>query len=458
MAEQIGLGSEKEQCREREVVSQRHLFLGDREKLFDELCSVEVLRRGFRMVKKNHGAPGIDGVTVETFEKHLSKELYQLSHELASWTYQSQPVRRVEIPKPGKRGEVRLLGIPCLRDRVVQAALKVLIEPIWEPLFSASSYGFRPRRNQGQAVQAAKKLIATGKEHVVDIDLSKFFDRVHHDRLIFRLGQEIPDKRILRLIGTILRSGVMQDGLFSPTQIGTVQGSPLSPLLSNIVLDELDKELERRGLAFCRFADDCNIYVGSHKAALRVMDSIRKYIENRLKLVVNLDKSKVALAHQIKFLGMTIIAGTIAISSLSVQAAMTKIKELIPRRSYQTLEVTIQEINQWYKGWSNYYDMTEYPYQLVALEGHIRRRLRARIVTQQKNLRNLFNKLVQRHVPRRRAASVFYRNQRWWVLSHTRAVEQAYPNQWFKDDMGLFIRSDQKQPHWFPLTKRIKIS
>ena len=215
-------------------------------------------------------------------------------------------MRRVEIPKPGGHG-IRLLGVPAVRDRVVHATLKELIEPIFEAQFSTHSYGFRPERNQRQAVEAAREIVAGGKTYVVDIDLSKFFDRIHHDRLISRLSQHVSDKRILRLIGLLLRSGIMANGLVTPSTEGAVQGSPLSPLLSNIVLDELDKELERRGLEFCRFADDCNIFVKTPKAAERVMESVSGYIEKRLKLVVNQAKSQVARSDRVKFLGMTIV-------------------------------------------------------------------------------------------------------------------------------------------------------
>jgi len=224
-------------------------------------------------VRKNKGSPGVDGVTIEEFGSRLNEELTQLKEELESWCYKPSPVRRVEIPKPGGKG-IRLLGVPTVRDRVVHATLKALLEPIFEPLFSEHSYGFRPRRNQRQAVEAARRIVASGKPYVVDIDLSKFFDRIHHDRLIARLGQQIDDKRILRLIGLLLRSGIMANGLVTPSLEGAVQGSPLSPLLSNIVLDELDKELERRGLEFCRFADDCNLFVKTPKAAQRVMEGI----------------------------------------------------------------------------------------------------------------------------------------------------------------------------------------
>ncbi len=278
-------------------------LLNYQQTLFERVCSLEELKLAFESVKKNQGAAGIDGITIDQFEENLSEELVKLKRELESWTYYPNPVRRVEIPKP--QGGVRELGIPCIRDRVVQSSVKAILEPIFDPLFSEHSYGFRPKRNQRQAVEAAQKFVQSGKEYVVDIDLSKFFDRVCHDRLIHRLRQQVSDNRILRLIGISLRSGVLKDGLVSRTSEGTTQGSPLSPLLSNVVLDELDKELESRGLSFCRFADDCNIFVGTQKAANRVMQSVTKFIEKRLRLVVNQQKSKVALSRYVRFLGMT---------------------------------------------------------------------------------------------------------------------------------------------------------
>ncbi len=408
-------------------------------------------------MKKNKGSPGVDGVTIAEFESSLIEELSQLKEELESWTYRPSPVRRVEIPKPGGKG-IRLLGVPTVRDRVVHATLKALLEPIFEPLFSDHSYGFRPERNQRQAVEAARRIVAGGKPCVVDIDLSKFFDRIHHDRLISRLSQQVADKRILRLIGLLLRSGIMANGLVTPSTEGAVQGSPLSPLLSNIVLDELDKELERRGLEFCRFADDCNLFVKTPKAAQRVMESISGYIEKRLKLVVNQEKSQVARSDRVKFLGMTIVGKTIAISHKALQTAMAKVKELTPRGTHQTLEKTLEEINSWYVGWAGYFGMTYYPAQLKKIEAHIRRRLRSRLVDQQKSRRNLFNKLIKRGVSRRQAANAVFSNNKRWVLSNTFAVTRAYPNRWFIKEMGQIIRSDKQLAHWFDIRQWISLA
>jgi len=250
----------------------------------------------------------------------------------------------------------------------------------------------------------------------------------------------------------------MRDGLVSQTPEGTVQGSPLSPLLSNVVLDELDKELERRGLEFCRFADDCNIFVGSEKAANRVMENIGKFIENKLKLLVNRDKSKVAMSKYVKFLGMTIIAGTIAISSVSMKRAMAKVKALTPRGTYLTLEKSVERINNWYMGWSVYYRMTQYPSQLRKIEAHIRRRLRSRLIGQQKRRRYLFDKLVKRKVHRGLAAKTVFSNKGRWALSHTRAVERAYSNRFFINEMGLKIRSTEKHPYWFGPKRWVEVT
>jgi group II intron reverse transcriptase/maturase len=429
----------------------------DSKYLFEQLCTEKKLLEGWREVKRNRGTSGSDGQTIETFETQLHEEIKRLRQELESWTYEPQPVRRVEIPKPDGSG-IRLLGVPCIRDRVIQTSIKQLLEPILDPLFSVSSYGFRPGKNQEQAVVAAQKIVQSGKRYVVDIDLSQFFDRVNQDRLLGRLSKMIEDKRILKLIGKTLRSGVMKNGMISPTTEGTTQGSPLSPLLSNIVLDELDKEIEKRGLEHCRFADDCNIFVKTPKAAERIMKSISEFIEKKLKLVVNQAKSKVAESSLVKFLGMTIVDGARAIAKKSICRAMDKVKELTPRGTHKKLEDTIEQINSWYMGWSNYYSMTQYPSQLKAIESHIRRRLRSRIIDQQKSRRNLFQKLLKRGVSRTRAAATSFSNKKRWALSHTPALEVAYPNRWFINEMNLQTRSNEKREHWFDIKKWIRLT
>lgn len=446
----------KKQLTMKGKLRQRNLFEDERS-LFEKLCDPVKLRAGFKAVKKNGGAPGIDGITIKEFGSRQEEELAQLQVELKNWCYEPKPVRRVEIPKPGKGAGVRLLGVPCTRDRVVHATIKQLLEPILDPNFSDHSYGFRPGYNQRQAVESAQRIVKSGKEYVVDIDLSKFFDRINHDRLIYLLSAHIDDKRILRLIGMILRSGIMKDGLVEPTKEGTTQGSPLSPLLSNVVLDELDKELERRGLEFCRFADDCNIFVRSSKSAERVMKSISKFIEGKLKLKINRDKSKTGRSCDVKFLGMTIIDGARVISAISMKRAMQKVKELTPRGTYLTLEQTMKRINTWYKGWSGYYLMTQYPSQLRNIEAHIRRRLRSRFVDQQKKRRHLFKKLIKRGVSYGSACTVFSNNGRW-VTSNTFALTKAYPVKWFIDQRGQWIRSNHLLRDWFPLHQWIRLT
>lgn len=423
--------------------------------LLEEICEENTLRKAFKLVKRNKGAPGIDGITIEYFEQNLIEELTQLKQEVLSWDYKPTPVKRVEIPKPDGKG-VRLLGIPIIKDRILHMAIKMVLEPFLDPEFSKNSYGFRPGRNQQQAVEAAREYVRAGKEFVVDIDLSKFFDRINHDRLIHRLGLKIEDKRVLRLIGMILRSGIMSEGTITILHEGSVQGSPLSPLLSNLVLDELDKELEERNLEFCRYADDCNIFVKTERAAIRVMESIKKFIETKLKLKVNEEKSKVAKSDQVKFLGMTIANGSIAISKKAINKAMDTVKTLIPRGTHQPIEKAIDQINTWYKGWVSYFKMTQYPAQLAAIEAHIRRRLRARFIKQQKRRRNLYTKLTKQGVEKKLAAKTVYSNKGMWNLSHTRAVEKAFSNDWF-EKMGLKIFSNLKLDHWLPVNKWVKL-
>lgn len=432
-------------------------FKFDETDLFEEICALGTLRKAFKLVKQNKGAPGIDGITIDEYEENLEENLVQLRHEVLNWTYKPTPVKRVEIPKPGGKG-IRLLGIPIVKDRTLHMAMKMVLEPILDPTFSENSFGFRPGRNQQQAVQQAQKIVQSGKEFVVDIDLSKFFDRINHDRLIQRLKLYIEDKRILRLIGMILRGGIMSDGVIIPSEEGSVQGSPLSPLLSNVVLDELDKELENRNLEFCRFADDCNIFVKSKRGAERVMESIKKFIEKKLKLKVNEEKSKTAKSNQVKFLGMTIINGTIAIAKATYDKAMEKVKDLIPRGTSLPIEQAIKEVNKWYQGWASYFKMTQYPAQLKGIEAHIRRRFRSRLVSQQKRKRNLLSTLLKMGVGKKTANKTVYSNRRTWSISHTSAVEKAYSIKWFVERMGQRIFSDNKLKHWFGIENWVKLT
>jgi siroheme synthase (precorrin-2 oxidase/ferrochelatase) len=271
------------------------------------------------------------------------------------------------------------------------------------------------------------------------------------------MGQRITDKRILRLVGLMLRSGIMINGVVCPSEEGTMQGGPLSPLLSNIVLDELDKELEKRGLEFCRFADDCNIFVKSQRAAERVMETISQFIEGKLKLKVNREKSQVARSERVKFLGFTVVDGTIAIARKALQTALDKVKALTPRGTDKNLEASLKSINQWYVGWANYFSLSNYPTQLLRIEAHIRRRLRSRLVYQQKRKRFLYRKLVRRGVSGKLAATTVFSNRKSWALSRTLALSKAYPNDWFKRK-GQAIRSDQKLAHWFDISQWVSLA
>lgn len=424
--------------------------------LFRKICNTDTLREAFKAVKRNKGAPGVDGISIEMYAENLEKNLDQLRNEVLNWTFKPTPVRRVEIPKPGGKG-IRLLGVPIIKDRVLHMAIKIVLEPILDPKFSDNSFGFRPGRNQQQAVQQAQKIVQSGKDYVVDIDLSKFFDRINHDRLIYRLKEHIKDTKVLRLIGMILRGGIMIDGIKTPSEEGSVQGSPLSPLLSNVVLDELDKELEKRKLEFCRFADDCNIFAKSQKAADRIMESIKKFIEKKLKLKVNEEKSKTRKSNEVKFLGMTIVEGAIAISKAAYNKAMEKVKTLIPRGSHLPFEKAIAEVNKWYQGWASYFKMTQFPAQLKAIEAHIRRRFRARFVKQQKKKRNLLKMLMKKGIPKKSAAKTVYSNRGPWNLSHTRAMERAYSIEWFIKQ-GQIVISNTQREHWFDLEKWVKLT
>jgi RNA-directed DNA polymerase len=432
----------------------KNLFNSSRD-LFEQVCAEDNLHLAFAAVKRNKGAAGVDGISIEVFAQNLNKEIASLAEELQNWRYKPRPVKRVEIPKSDGKS-LRKLGIPCVRDRVVQTCLKMILEPIFEPVFSNSSFGFRPGRSQKDAINAAQSFVKEGREWCVDIDLSQFFDTLSQDRLIHRIGVHVQDKRILRLIGITLRSGVQVGGHVEKSIEGSVQGSPLSPLLSNVVLDELDKELERRGLAFVRFADDSNIFVRSEKSAQRVMISITKFIENRLKLKVNQSKSKVGLSKAVRFLGMTIIAGCVAISAKSMTKAMEKVAELTPTNSPIPVHKTLERVNTWYRGWAEYHSMTQYPSQLLQVEAHVRRRLRARIVRQCKKRRNLHKRLLSRGVTKKTAAKAAFGPNGPWKLSHG-ALQHAYSVQWFIEKAGQYIHSNKELPTWFPQKKWIKL-
>lgn len=419
----------------------------DPSRLFEEVTALPILKLAFKKVKANRGSPGPDGQTVEDFSLTAEAGLARLRDDLLGWQYQPGPVRRVVIPKPG--GGERLLGVPDVRDRIVQQAMKIILEQLYEPTFSDHSHGFRPKRSQRTALQEAQVYVREGKEWVVDLDLERFFDTVNHGRLIHLLRQRVTDKRIIRLVGLTLRSGVWTDGVVEVQREGQPQGSPLSPLLSNIILSELDEELERRGHRFVRYADDANVFVGSEKAARRVLASLTRYIEGTLQLKVNRTKSQAGRCATVKFLGMTLLPqGMLVISAAALSKAKAKLRELVPRSGRAPLEAQIERVNQWYQGWVGYFAMGEYPSQLKTIEAHARARFRVQFVKNHKRKRHLFRKLCSRGMREATAfREVYQKNHGRWQLAHTMSVNQAWSTQWFADQ-GLLTLSSAQRPHW----------
>lgn len=421
------------------------------ERLFEEICALPRLELAFKKVRANGGSAGPDAQSVEDFEEDLAANLAELQRELESRRYQPGPVRRVSIPKPN--GGERHLGIPNVRDRIVQQSILMALEPYFEPQFSASSYGFRAGRSQKGAIEAARRHVTNGKEWVVDLDLEKFFDTVNHDRVLHLIRQRVSDRRLLKIIALTLRSGVEVDGKVERSSVGLPQGSPLSPLLSNIVLDQLDKELEKRGLDFVRYADDANIFVGSQKAAERVLASVTAFIEKKLKLRVNREKSRTALSRSVKFLGMTILAGGMAMIAIgAMKKAKERVRELIPRSGRGSLETQVQRVNLWYQGWSGYFAMTNYPNQLHQIEANIRMRFRLQFIKNHKRKKYLVRQLCWQGVRRATAyRAVYLKNSGRWRLAHDFTANMAWNESWFRQ-RGLKTRSKAALGHWQPLS------
>ena len=355
----------------------------------EEVCERANLKEALRQVKGNKGSAGVDRMTVDQLGDYLKEHWPAIREQLLIGTYEPKPVRRVEIPKP-EGGGVRKLGIPTVLDRFIQQAVMQVLQRRWDPTFSQYSYGFRPRRSAHHAVAQAQQYIAQGYGWVIDLDLEKFFDRVNHDKLMGQIAKRVEDKRLLKLIRAFLNAGVMENGLVSPSVEGTPQGGPLSPLLSNLVLDELDRELEYRGHRFVRYADDCNIYVRSERAGQRVVESITRFITQKLKLKVNEAKSAVARPQERKLLGFSFSAGpdvkrTIAPKSL--ERFKRRIREITRRAKGVSIETTMAELATYMRGWRGYFGFCETPEGLIALTRWIRLRLRAALWRQWKTPR-----------------------------------------------------------------------
>lgn len=413
------------------------------EKLMEEVCERRNLEAAFRRVQANKGASGVDGMTVTDLEAYLRQHWPMIREQLLSGTYQPQPVKRVEIPKPD--GGVRKLGIPCALDRFIQQALLQVLQRYWDRTFSSSSYGFRPGRSAHQAVAAAQRYIAEGYRWVTDLDLEKFFDRVNHDILMGRIANRVSDCRVLRLIRAFLNAGVMENGLVSPTEEGTPQGGPLSPWLSNVMLDDLDRELERRGLKFARYADDCNIYVRSRRAGERVMASVTRFLTEKLKLKVNESKSAVDRPWNRKFLGFSFTVGKMPKRRIAPKALTRfkeRIRELTSRTSGVSLERMIENLSRYLQGWRGYFGNCETPSVLKALDSWLHRRLRAVLWKQWRTSRRRFAELRQRKVSCDLAAQTVGSCHGPWRLSKSPALHCALPTQYFQT-LGLPILADQ---------------
>jgi RNA-directed DNA polymerase len=407
-------------------------------RLMESICERSNMRRAIRRVIKNKGAPGVDGMTVQKVNKYYQRHREKIEKALLDGTYMPMPVLQKEIEKPD--GGTRLLGIPTVLDRVIQQAVAQVFTSIWDYTFSEMSFGFRLERSQHDAIRQYREFLKAGYKYVVDIDISKFFDRVNHDRLMSRLATKVKDKRVLKLIRRFLTSGVMIGGLTEPTREGTPQGGPLSPLLSNIVLDELDKELEKRGLRFVRYADDCVIFVKSKLAANRVMESISRSIEKKLRLKINREKSAISLPWKSKYLGFSVTNSSknpkIRIHWKSIKRFKERVKEITARKRGRSIVQVISELNVYMRGWWNYYGIAESYNRLKLLPHWIRRRLRAVIWKHWKNRRTRVGELLKRGVSRKFAVTTGCARKGPWRMSRVEWVQYALPDKYFSS-LGL---------------------
>jgi RNA-directed DNA polymerase len=416
---------------------------GNVEMLMERILSRENLRKALRRVEKNKGSHGVDGMTVESLRAYLMTHWASIRASIEDGSYVPSPVRRVEIPKP--TGGVRLLGIPTVLDRFIQQAIAQILTPLFDPTFSEFSYGFRPGRRGHDAVKKARSYMEAGYRWVVDIDLEKFFDRVNHDRLMGTLAKRIQDKTLLKLIRRYLESGVMSSGVKVANEQGVPQGGPLSPLLANIVLDELDKELERRGHRFVRYADDCNIYVKSRRAGERVMASISRFIEDKLRLKINMEKSAVDRPWKRKFLGFSFTWGRkpkIRVAKESLKQVKQKLKELTSRSKPIPMESRIEEINKITVGWCNYFALAETPTPFRRLDEWLRRRLRMCLWKQWKTPKTRVRKLVSLGVPKGKAFEWGNTRKKYWRIAGSPILQKTLDSAYWQSQ-GLKSMGDR---------------
>ncbi len=408
-----------------------------REQLMEEVCGRKNCQQALARVKSNKGSAGVDGMTVEQLPAYLKQHWPAIREQLLRGTYRPRPVKRVEIPKPD--GGMRQLGIPTVLDRFIQQAVMQVLQRRWDRTFSHSSYGFRPGRSAHQAVAKAQQYIAAGYGWVVDLDLEKFFDRVNHDKLMAQIAKRINDKHLLKLIRAFLGAGVMEGGLVSPVDEGTPQGGPLSPLLSNIVLDELDRELERRGHRFVRYADDSNIYVRSRRAGERVMTSIKQFITRQLKLKVNEQKSAVARPRERKFLGFSFTwqrEPKRRIAPKAIARFKQRVRELTRRTRGVRVETMVEQLGRYLTGWRGYFGFCQTPSVLQRLDRWLRRRLRSVVWKQWKRNPVRFAELRKRGMSKDLAAQTAGSTHGPWRLSNSPALAMALPNDYFAS-LGL---------------------